>query len=377
MSLPQNYQSRCGRWQSISTSFYFNPTFAQRSSAQWTRAKAGFTLVELLVVIAIIGILIGMLLPAVQQVREAARRATCMNNTRQMALAAHNFESAFMNFPTAGGAVDQFWVEQNAALRGYENCSWMYQILPFMELNNLFDARREIGLTGPLGISATPVPAFNCPTRGSRFANLGWSLFALGDYAGVIATHTDPNWLPGFEWQMVPPRPTEETAVWTGILVKGGQYNESNGQVWLFGKVNFGAIYDGSSNTIFIAEKAAFVQNYNIDGTGWDYWELMGYYTGADWPVMRQFGARELPGAPSSGLPEIPVLADSATRPATFTVGQSGRWEEQGFGSAHPGTFIAAMGDGSTHTISLTADLRLLDAMGKRDSGTVVKIGDL
>ena len=65
-------------------------------------SKKGFTLVELLVVIAIIGILIGMLLPAVQQVREAARRTECMNNLRQVALASLNFESAHMHMPTAG-----------------------------------------------------------------------------------------------------------------------------------------------------------------------------------------------------------------------------------------------------------------------------------
>ena len=90
------------------------------------RKKSGFTLVELLVVIAIIGILIGMLLPAVQQVREAARRTACANNLRQIGLAVHNFASAYNEkFPMLG--------------EPEEGGHWSAFILPFIEQNNMFD----------------------------------------------------------------------------------------------------------------------------------------------------------------------------------------------------------------------------------------------
>jgi prepilin-type N-terminal cleavage/methylation domain-containing protein len=108
-------------------------------------AKSGFTLVELLVVIAIIGILIGMLLPAVQQVREAARRAACMNNLRQLALANHNYESAHMHFPPATQRNDAT-TSHSRGLPTYPRPSrrtegrkigWTVFILPFIEQNNL------------------------------------------------------------------------------------------------------------------------------------------------------------------------------------------------------------------------------------------------
>ena len=87
-------------------------------------SSRGFTLVELLVVIAIIGILIGMLLPAVQQVREAARRTQCLNNSRQIGLAALNFESAHMRFPAIISDVPQFEIEASS--------NW-FALMPFME----------------------------------------------------------------------------------------------------------------------------------------------------------------------------------------------------------------------------------------------------
>ena len=102
--------------------------------------RSGFTLVELLVVVAIIGILIGLLLPAVQQVREAARRTQCLNKLRQIGLAALNFESANMTFPpaTLGEGGNPTRDEAEAALNDHQGTSALVAILPFIEQDNLF-----------------------------------------------------------------------------------------------------------------------------------------------------------------------------------------------------------------------------------------------
>jgi prepilin-type N-terminal cleavage/methylation domain-containing protein/prepilin-type processing-associated H-X9-DG protein len=116
-----------------------------RSSSQ----RLAFTLVELLVVIAIIGILIGMLLPAVQQVREAARRTACANNLRQLSLACHNYESAFRAFPPGcnwngnvrarGPAVIPRPVTDPFAANNGRNMGWGLIVLPFAEQNAVYD----------------------------------------------------------------------------------------------------------------------------------------------------------------------------------------------------------------------------------------------
>jgi type II secretory pathway pseudopilin PulG len=337
-----------------------------------TRRRTAFTLVELLVVIASIGILVGRLLPAVQQVREAARRTSCINNVRQLGLACHNFASAQGHFPSAGGPQDQFWSDdQYKASTPFESAGWMYQILPYVEQDNLANLRANNGFWVPGGISPSPVQIFNCPSRSSRFANLGWTTFALGDYAGVMANWNDPNW-GGFEFQITqPPKPGEQTGVWTGILTKGGHVDTSTTPqtVYNFPKTTFGSIADGSSNTILMAEKGVPVQHWTIDGDPWAYWELTGYYGGADFANMRMFGP--LNADSSANIWEIPVLNDSAERPADW--GRVGDMtEEFGFGSPHSDLIVSVFGDGSTRTISNSADLIILDSAGKRADGTVI-----
>lgn len=135
--------------------------------------RKGFTLVELLVVIAIIGILIGMLLPAVQQVREAARRTACKNNMRQIGLALHSFDSAFNEFP-AGVAL-------SGTTATSANWSASAFLLPNMEQQNLFDQLNVSNSVPTAGLDAS-IPSFLCPSDN------GTEINTAREVAGPTAT---------------------------------------------------------------------------------------------------------------------------------------------------------------------------------------------
>ena len=157
--------------------------------------RSAFTLVELLVVIAIIGILIGMLLPAVQQVREAARRIECSNNIRQLALALHNHDSAFNNLPQAAGLL--------GSMNSGDYGSVFLAIMPFIEANNQHD--QLIATTSPVAsptgwrgfgssredIRASTAPAFLCPSRvsateGSQEWRMRGQFFSVTNYPANV-----------------------------------------------------------------------------------------------------------------------------------------------------------------------------------------------
>ncbi len=124
-----------------------------------SRRRSGFTLIELLVVIAIIGILIGLLMPAVQAVREAARRTQCLNNLRQLGLASHNYESALKHFPPS------------AEFAGYgainTNSSWSIhgRLLPYLEQGNVYDqVNLNVAWDDQAAISGLKIPIYSCPS---------------------------------------------------------------------------------------------------------------------------------------------------------------------------------------------------------------------
>jgi hypothetical protein len=116
-------------------------------------------------------------------------------------------------------------------------------------------------------------------------------------------------------------------------------------------------------------EKAVSVDNYSIDVGDWDYWELMGYYTGADWPTMRMIA----PLDPAGSNEEVGLLNDGKQRPAWVPRNSMGRPVEFGFGSAH-NVINAVMGDCSVQAMDPSIDLELLRQLGTRADGVYADI---
>lgn len=196
----------------------------------------GFTLIELLVVIAIIGVLVAVLLPAVQQAREAARRSQCGNNLKQLGLAAHNYDSTFSCLPpggNGGGAA----LALTASTYAY---SAQARLLPFMDqtaLQNLIDFSRPVLAGSPLSfptVATRIVPVLLCPSDAvTRKANLTFG----SELAGT-------NYMANSG---------------SGIAVSGGvQYYDpafpTDGLFWFDSATRFADITDGSSNTLLMAE---------------------------------------------------------------------------------------------------------------------------
>ena len=170
--------------------------------------RFAFTLVELLVVIAIIGILIALLLPAVQAAREAARRMQCSNNLKQIGLALHGYAASQRVFPPGAIAVDAYtgstgnlfidsWAE---AATGSHGTSWMLQILPYMEQAGLFDQWNfNTNVLGNMVVATTDIAGFYCPSRRNTVRGedvdimfQGWTSGGT-DYGGCVG---ESNYFP-------------------------------------------------------------------------------------------------------------------------------------------------------------------------------------
>jgi prepilin-type N-terminal cleavage/methylation domain-containing protein len=314
--------------------------------------RGGFTLIELLVVIAIIAILVGLLLPAVQKVREAAARVSCQNNLKQIGLAMHNYESTYGCFPTAGSNSGAWGGAPPLLVQGVNTMGWEYQILPFIEQDNLYKVWQNSGANNwDATIQATldemVVKTYRCPSRSNRVSQVApWgSVYAMGDYAGVMV-----EW--GFEYRTTYPPDADEPKTFGGIIAKDGHIRTDDPTKTVkYGPTKIGAVTDGLSNTIAVMEKSVmsrFAQP-QVSPT-WDWWELSGWSFPADWPNMRLIGNW------------LPLLPDGQDRPAwmyqsagfSIPTDPDAHPAEFGFGSAHAGIVNALFGDGSVRALSMT-----------------------
>ncbi|HLJ94006.1 MAG TPA: DUF1559 domain-containing protein [Gemmataceae bacterium] len=224
---------------------------------------AGFTLIELLVVIAIIAVLVGLLLPGVQKVREAANRLKCANNLKQMGLAALNHESTFKRLP--GGGWGERWVgEPDRGTGSSQPGGWIYQILTFMEQDNLRSWGAGLPRTQQLQINTQrvgmPVAIMNCPTRrnGGPFLNKqGLSylncasppqVIARSDYAANIGDQLRDENGPG---------PGSLAEGDTPQFWKQSRYTTKDitGVIFQRSEIKIADITNGTSNTFMLGEK--------------------------------------------------------------------------------------------------------------------------
>ncbi len=213
-------------------------TLAQR---QLARRRVAFTLVELLVVIAIIGILVGLLLPAVQQAREAARRMQCSNNLKQIGLALHNYHDTYNKFPQG--------------FTRFHSWGWAVRVLPFMEQRNLFDRlATDSGNWGPINNATNPVllatlqtklSGFRCPSDTGPDINdkrtLGGRQVSMSNYIGVNGSLLFQHLGQWYDAESTPGNPAT--------------YVGGNGALFMDSKIGLRDITDGTSNTLLVGER--------------------------------------------------------------------------------------------------------------------------
>jgi len=346
--------------------------------------RKAFTLVELLVVIAIIGVLVALLLPAVQAAREAARRSQCSNNLKQIGIAVHNLHDTFKVLPSAGHEWTQLPTFRNGVpqIPPEQDTGWAFQILPYLEQGNLHqggtaatDRDKAVFVTGQT------VKGYFCPSRhanpiaglhdkGGNTRIVNWAntpptrdtitgttniMRGMIDYAGSCQDN--------LTWDLnrnnVTTRIVTQSDLGHGPLIRTN-FLATGGTV---GRTTMGleGVTDGTSNVILVTEKRLPPPEYGVGAWNND----TGFMTGWDGDTLISAFENNNAGLP---WPPIPDTAKQAN--GTFVANICCQGSRAG--SAHPGGIMAVMCDGSVRLIAYNIDFPTYAFLLYRNDGQPV-----
>lgn len=306
--------------------------------SRFSLQRRGFTLVELLVVIAIIGLLVALLLPAIQAARESARRAHCLNNLAQIGVALQHYANAHHRLPPASTSDVDFGVWSYAADPTVHLHSWRSLILPFVEGSNLaqfVDYNDSALAAGNRRAASTVVPLYRCPSfagldfsRESKYTAISRE-FAIANYMAMGATTVGSLWGPA-----------------------AGD-RSPDGAIYCLSDTRLKDVTDGLSRTIFVVETREQNAAVWIDGTGAA-------------AVGRRF---DIGTVPSYAGPEL-----SLNYAPYYEYGDTNDSIDSRYGpsSMHPRVVLHLFGDGSAREISENVDADLYDALVTRAGGETV-----
>ncbi|MFO0812959.1 MAG: DUF1559 domain-containing protein [Gemmatales bacterium] len=304
--------------------------------------RKGFTLIELLVVIAIIALLMAMLLPAIQKVRESANRMLCGSQLRQMIIAMHNFHNDYKQFPQ-GGNVPWSGIWRTGGPLGMVNqppnqgAGWAVQILPYLEMDNVLKL-------DDYNIFNSTIPFYACPSRRVNRVLRGSGRVGM-DYAASTPGNAPWSWDQFWygttwvwDWQNPPPG-----AKYYGIIIRQDKFDRV--------QLTTGGIPDGTSNTMVLSEKWLRPDSYS-----WGDWhDDSGWSDGWDPDIIRYTA--------------IPPLRDSNGSPYG--------WDGYQFGSAHPAGINVIFADGSLRNVRYNINLNIFNSLGHRQDGLNFDFSDV
>ncbi len=327
-----------------------------------SRSRPGFTLIELLVVIAIIAILIGLLLPAVQKVRDAAARAQCQNNLKQIGLALHNYHDVNKKFPPA---LDRNRTNNGGTGGRYWYWSWLARTLHYIEGGNLWRAADAFAAVDDAKPFSYPSPYHSWNPWGNFAATSGNVSPINPAFGAVVQTYSCPSDGRTLSAQSIP---TGSGSTWASVgltayvgvsgVTSAPPYNnpgDATGLLYMGSKVRMGDIIDGTSNTLLAGERPPSKDMYY----GWWFAGAGFNNTGVGDVVL---GARETNYATALGCP--------TTRVGLQPGNPNDDCSQSHFWSFHEGGANFLLGDGSVRFVNYSAN-NVLPALVTRNGGEV------